>query len=116
VSHRTEHIMDELPELHSDADVDALMARLRAKVTPPQTVHAPAEPSTSAATPDDPVRDLVAAQDTFAATVVRAMQVMAEAFEDLESAAPTASPVRARRRGAHRIPADARRVVRRRAR
>ena len=48
------------------------------------------------------MRDLVAAQDTFAATVVRAMQVMVEAFEDLEPAAQPsgiADAPRAVRRG-----------------
>ena len=76
MSQRREPIMDELPELHSDADVDALMARLRARVAPPQAAAVPAEPSTRQAASDDAVRDLVAAQDTFASTVVRAMQVM----------------------------------------
>ena len=109
--------MDELPELHSDADVDALMARLRARVAPPQAAAVPAEPSTRQATSDDAVRDLVAAQDTFAATVVRAMQVMVEVFEDLEPAAqPTGSPTRPRRAQGTRIPAATRRSGRRRAR
>jgi len=117
VSHRMEPIMDELPELQSDADVDALMARLRAKVAPPQAAAVPAEPSTRQAASDDAVRDLVAAQDTFAATVVRAMQVMVEVFEDLERAAqPTGSPTRPRRAPGTRIPAASRRSGRRRAR
>ena len=108
--------MDELPELHSDADVDALMARLRARVAPPQAAAVPAEPSTRPATSDDAVRELVAAQDTFAATVVRAMQVMVEVFEDLEPARRlTGSPTRARRAPGTRIPAS-RRSGRRRAR
>jgi hypothetical protein len=109
--------MDELPELHSDADVDALMARLRARVTPLQAAAVPAEPSTRPATSDDAVRDLVAAQDTFAATVVRAMQVMVEVFEDLEPARQaTGSPTRARRAPGTRIPAASRRSGRRRTR
>ena len=108
--------MDELPELHSDADVDALMARLRTRIAPPQAAAVPAEPSMRQATSDDAVRDLVAAQDTFAATVVRAMQVMVELFEDLEPDAQPRDRRRARAgpraRGSPRAPKNARRRAR----
>ena len=115
MSHGTENIMDELPELQSDADVDALMARLRAKVVPPPAAAAErAQPSATPASTDDPIRDLVAAQETFAASVVRAMQVMVEAFEDLEPRADeTLAPRRARSRGGKQITAEPRRGRRR---
>lgn len=117
MSHGTENIMDELPELQSDADVDALMARLRARVVPPPAPAAePAQPSTRPASTDDAVRDLVAAQDTFAASVVRAMQMMVEALEDLEPTVDDTSAPRRERRGRKQRAAEPRRRPGRRAR
>jgi hypothetical protein len=79
---RTESTMDELPDLRSDADVDALMARLRARVAPP----VPSSPS-PAAEQEAPGSsdDLAAAQEGLVATMIRAMQTIADALDDLHT-------------------------------
>ena len=58
--------MDQLPELQSDAEVDALMARLRAKIAPAPSA-APDQSPTPAAS-DDALRDLLAAQGMYVQT------------------------------------------------
>ena len=89
MTHRSDTLMDELPDLQSDADVDALMARLRARATPPSSpsVSTATDAQVSPAATGDPIRDLVAAQDAFATAVMRALQMIAETLEDLQSAA-----------------------------
>ena len=82
-------MMDQLPDLQSDAEVDALMARLRAKIAP-APFAAPDQLPTAAAS-DDPLRDLLAAQESFASSVVRAMQVMVETLEEFEADAQDTS-------------------------
>jgi hypothetical protein len=72
--------MDELPDLRSDADVDALMARLRARITPPPARVAVTNAAT-AASPDG-TGDLVAQQEALASAVARAMTAMVEALEE----------------------------------
>lgn len=75
--------MDELPELRSDEDVDALMARLRSKLP------APSAPAHQA--PEDPplagnaLSQYLAAQAEATATMRRAIQVLAEAIEELHT-------------------------------
>jgi hypothetical protein len=74
--------MDQLPDLQSDADVDALMARLRAKLaapasTAPVTAAAPIERSGNA------LRDFLAVQEEYAAAACHALQLIAETLEDI---------------------------------
>ena len=120
MSRHSHHItMDELPELRTDADVDALMSRLRARVAP--LPPPAAEPVDGRAVSDDAVRDLVAAQDAFASAVVRAMHIMAETLEEFEAdaentASPAAPPVGRRRRGIAQMPLMSRKRARRKAR
>jgi hypothetical protein len=122
VSRRLEHnTMDELPELRSDADVDALMARLRTKVAPAPAPLPSVEPPVKPAVSDDAVRDLAAPQDGFAAAVVRAMLIMAETLEEFEADAHDHAPSAAasastRRSGGKRKPLTPRKGARRKAR
>jgi hypothetical protein len=80
-----EQIMEQLPDLRSDADVDALMARLRARLAPA------AQPRQSPDLPDErsgnALRDFLAVQEEHAAEVLRAMQVIADTLEDLRAEA-----------------------------
>lgn len=104
MSRRREHEMDELPDLQSDADVDALMARLRARIDsgPPARPAFEVAPSAS---PGDGLGDLLAAQDVFAAAVVRAMALIADTLEEVAAAGrgAAASPrAAARLRGGRR--------------
>ena len=85
--------MDELPDLRSDADVDALMARLRARMSPPPS-RGTAANAGAAASPD--ASDLVALHEGLASTLVRAMTVMVDALEELAAQDPGATPRRAR--------------------
>jgi hypothetical protein len=80
MSRHTENVMDELPDLRSDADVDALMARLRARIAPPPARVAVSEAG-AAASPDG-IRDLLALQEALASAVARAMTAMVEALEE----------------------------------
>src|SRR5688500_5615773 len=71
-----ERLMDDLPDLQSDADVDALMGRLRAKLAPVSL--APVSSAPSAGAPPMPATtgafgELVAAQEALVVTIVRAM-------------------------------------------
>jgi len=70
--------MDDLPELKSDADVDALMARLRAKVAATSSQSKPVDASTQAANDDDAI------EQEMASVIARAMNVMADSLDDLE--------------------------------
>jgi hypothetical protein len=83
--------MDELPDLRSDADVDALMARIHARIAPVSQSAAQA-PSAVGENPPGALDALVAAQETLAATMARALQVVAESLEELE-VQPAQSPV-----------------------
>ena len=74
--------MDELPELRSDEEVDALLARLRTKVAPP-TPHAspaPIAPDSSS----HAFTDFLAAHEEATKTMARALHVLAEAVEELD--------------------------------
>jgi hypothetical protein len=103
---RQENLMDELPDLRSDADVDALMARLRARIAPPPSSDtAAAVDARPRVTDGDGVGDLVAVQEAFADTVVRAMTVMVEALEEFaidDDSDGTPQTARAKRRRSSR--------------
>ena len=74
--------MDQLPDLQSDADVDALMARIRAKLV----VAAPAGPS-AVATPErsgNALRDFLVVQEEYASTMIHALEVIGAALEDFD--------------------------------
>jgi len=72
--------MDQLPDLLSDADVDALMARVRAKLVvaapPSAPAVATAEPSGNA------LRDVLAVQEEYASAMIHALEVIGAALED----------------------------------
>jgi hypothetical protein len=93
--------MDDLPELKSDADVDALMARLRAKVA----AKSPPPPRSDAAT-HEPASQDDAIEEELASVIARAMQVMADTLDDLEaevrSVRPATRSIRARKTAARR--------------
>jgi hypothetical protein len=78
-----EHAMDELPDLQSDADVDALMARLRARIDVHTVTSSGAARGQPAGEQPNGLGDLLAAQDTFAAAVVRAMELMVATLEEV---------------------------------
>jgi hypothetical protein len=100
-------LMDELPDLASDADVDALMTRLRARLEPPPQ---------AAAANEAPRHDLarafdhfVAAHEGLAASMARAMEIIVTTVEEFglelpAAPAPARAPVR-RRPAAVRRPA-----------
>lgn len=91
--------MDELPDLRSDADVDALMARIQARIAPAATQPAASGSSRSAsAAADSPFAAFVAAQEGFTSAMLRALQLVAESLEELELARPNASRPRTARR------------------
>lgn len=71
----------DVPPLQTDADVDALMARLRARLQEPATSPAGDESDQAplAATLDD----LIAAHDGLASSVVRAMEAIVDTLEDM---------------------------------
>src|SRR5262245_10207416 len=80
--------MDELPELRSDEEVDALLARLRAKIAPPAPHASPT--SETPATSSHALTDFLAAHGDATATMVRALQVLAEAVDELAAEGPRA--------------------------
>jgi hypothetical protein len=86
-------MIDRLPELTTDADVDALMRRLRAKIAAPQTSPAslarPGAQPPSLPASDDPLRDFLAAQGELNASVVRALQAVCETLDELTQHAST---------------------------
>lgn len=87
--------VNELPELRSDQDVDALLARLRAKIAPaaPQAPqpHGSADPSSNA------LADFLTAQGEATATMVRALHMLADTIDEL-AAETHPGPMRAARR------------------
>jgi hypothetical protein len=92
--------MDELPDLTSDADVDALMTRLRARLEPPPTLPARGD-AVGAGEFAQAFDNLVAAHEGLAASMVRAMEVIVDTIEELSAeqqpvAAPAAAVVQAR--------------------
>jgi hypothetical protein len=80
----------ELPDLQTDADVDALMARLRARIEPepPAPTAETGEPRSFADTFDD----LVAAHEGLASSMVRAMEVIVETLEEIAPDCGEAAP------------------------
>ena len=79
--------MDQLPDLRSDADVDALMARLRAKLA---AQASPGEgPAPAVERSGNALRDLLAVQEEHAAATIRAMQVIADTLEEIQARAET---------------------------
>ena len=90
--------MDELPDLRSDADVDALMARIQARIAPASFQPAPSGSSRAVDTPShDSFAAYAAAQEGFASAVLRALQVVAESLDEL-GLETAASPKRTERR------------------
>ena len=74
--------MDQLPDLQSDADVDALMARLRAKLARPEST-APATAAASTERSGNALRDFLAVQEEYAAATCHALQLIAETLEEI---------------------------------
>jgi hypothetical protein len=74
--------MDELPELRSDTDVDAMMSRLRAKLGP---ASAAAGDTATPLPADVSIGDLVALQQQLVSLVTRAMQLIVDTLDDLDS-------------------------------
>ena len=73
--------MDQLPDIQSDADVDALMARLRAKVA---GTAAPGPPAVSSAERSgNALRDFLAVHEEYASAICHALQVVADTLDDL---------------------------------
>ena len=74
--------MDQLPDLQSDADVDALMARVRARLV----VAAPAAPSAVATSErsGNALCDFLAVQEEYASTMIHALEVIGAALEDFD--------------------------------
>jgi hypothetical protein len=88
--------MDQLPDLQSDADVDALMARIRARLATPAApgpAPAPAPELSGSA-----LRDFLATQEECASVMLRTMQLLADTLEELEGGT-TGAPAPGRRRG-----------------
>ena len=73
--------MDQLPDLQSDADVDALMARLQPRAGPAST--APAITAAATERSGNALRDLLAVQEEYAAATCRALQLIAETLEEI---------------------------------
>jgi hypothetical protein len=72
--------MDELPELQSDEEVDALLARLRATIAPPAPrahTHTASERAT------DALSDFLSVQGEATTTIARALKLLAEEVEDV---------------------------------
>ena len=73
--------MDQLPDLQSDADVDALMARVRAKLV----VAAPAAgPAATSERSGNALRDFLAVQEEYASAMIHALDVIGAALEDFD--------------------------------
>jgi len=88
--------MDQLPDLQSDADVDALMARVRAKlvVAAPPAAVPPSERSGNA------LRDFLAVQEEYASAMIHALEAIGAALEDFddEKTKKNAEPIKGRQR------------------
>jgi hypothetical protein len=74
--------MDDLPDLSSDADVDALMARLRSKLP---AASPPSPRSDAPPAPTEESDDCVALEAELASLIARAMQVVSDTLDDLET-------------------------------
>jgi hypothetical protein len=87
--------MDQLPDLQSDADVDALMARVRAKLV----VAAPSGPSATqrSESSGSALRDFLAMQEEYASVMTHALKVIGAALEDLDDEKENTHPPRGRR-------------------
>jgi hypothetical protein len=88
--------MDQLPDLQSDADVDALMARVRATLV----VASPSAPS-AVATSDrsgNALRDFLALQEEYASAMIHALDVISTALEDFHDESESTPRGRRRRR------------------
>jgi len=90
--------MDQLPDLQSDADVDALMARVRAKLVVAAPPAPPAIPISERT--GDALRDFLAAQEEYASVMTHALEVIGAALEDFDDARENAQSPRGRRIGA----------------
>jgi hypothetical protein len=77
--------MDELPELQSDEEVDALLARLRATIAPP-VPHAHAHTPSDSAT--DALSDFLSVQGEATTTIARALKLLAEDVDELVAEGP----------------------------
>ena len=86
--------MDDLPDLQSDADVDALMARLRSQLAaaspPPPRSGQPPPPQTEES------HDRQDLEVELASLVARAMQVVSDTLDDLEIGEPAVRAMPAR--------------------
>ena len=79
--------MDELPELKSDEEVDAFLARLRATIAPPVPqphAHTASDPATDALT------DFLNVQGEATTTIARALTLLAEEVDELVAEGPRA--------------------------
>jgi hypothetical protein len=91
--------MDQLPDLQSDADVDALMARLRAQLAAPSST-APAVGAVSTERSGNALRDFLAVQEEYAAATSRALQLIAETLEEIAHEAERPCAARTQRAAA----------------
>jgi hypothetical protein len=87
-------LSDELPDLRTDEDVDALMSRLAARIEPRR---APSLPALQAPAPDDALGGVLAASDALAVATVRAIGLVLETLDDMTEleAPPPAAQKRA---------------------
>ena len=87
--------MDELPELRSDEEVDALLARLRASIAPP-AAHAQADATSDPST--DALSEFLSVQGEATTTIARALKLLAEEVDELvaEGPRPQASGLRSK--------------------
>jgi hypothetical protein len=74
--------MDQLPDLQSDADVDALMARVRAKLVVAGPAAAPG--SATSERSGNALRDFLAVQEEYASAVIHALDVIGAALDDFD--------------------------------
>ena len=74
--------MDQLPDLQSDADVDALMARVRAKLVVAAPAAAPAAAISERS--GNALRDFLAIQEEYASAMIHALDVIGAALEDFD--------------------------------
>jgi hypothetical protein len=72
--------MDQLPDLRSDADVDALMARVRAQLVVAAPAPTPAAPASERS--GNALRDFLTVQAEYASAMCHALEVMARTLEE----------------------------------
>jgi hypothetical protein len=92
--------MDQLPDLQSDADVDALMARLRAKLVAPPP-PGPIAAASSSERSGNALRDFLVVQEEYSTAMCHALEVIAAALEEFQD---EAKPTSARRTRAGSVP------------